>query len=187
MRSNQSKRCFSAWCTLPSQSLQTALARAFATTPAAPAGNDDSPIPCRYISCLSLLNFTTPWVLAIFGAILGLRQAKDQLRVRFASLSLCRLHRRHVLVNIWRAPSARPWRHGSHALLLLDADSEWSTSRRFAPQSAHNQSFETWPQSAQNNNIARDTYLCTVGPQKIQVFSAKVQIIMHLSLITQRS
>ena len=100
-------------------------------------------------------------------------------------------HRRGALR---RAPSARPWRHGSHAL-LLDADSEWSTSRRFAeralyahvaPQSAHNQSFETWPQSAQNSNIARDAYLCTVGPQKLQVFSAKVQI-MHLWLITQRS
>ena len=92
------------------------------------------------------------------------------------------------------APSARPWRHGSHAL-LLDADSEWSTSRRFAeralyahiaPQSAHNQSFETRPQSAQNNNFARNTVLCTVGCKKIQVFSAKVQI-MHLWLITQRS
>ena len=58
--------------------------------------------------------------------------------------------------------------------------------RDIAPQSAHNQSFETCPQSAQNSNIARDTYLCTVGPQKIQVFSAKVQI-MHLWLITQRS
>ena len=102
--------------------------------------------------------------------------------------------RGHRRGELRRAPSARPWRHGSHAL-LLDADSEWSTSRRFAeralyahvaPQSAHNQSFETCPQSAQNSNIARDTYLCTVGPQKIQVFSAKVQI-MHLWLITQRS